>query len=262
MAIVPAVLVRHARHTDDGMHPELVYELDGETTIGGPEDDIVVGDAGPLAVVRWHDGAWRVRPTSKHCRLDGESLDDEVVLAGGEVIECSPYTEVQFLFGSRASVLDEERNVANITDRLTGSLYRKFYAPYVTRAERPTALLYVDIDMMKKINDTFGFMGGDTTLRRTAAKLRAATRWPDVVMRIGGEEFVVVMPATTLERARERAEQIRISAEPPFDFEGDPITATLSIGIAMVGDDIWEALRSAEENEVAAKVAGRNRVVG
>lgn len=236
------------------------FELDVEATIGGPDDDIDVAD-GPVAIVRRYDGRWCIRPTSTRCRIDGDPLVGELELQRGQVLECGD-ARLLFLTGDLEHALDDERHVQTAIDPLTGVLHRKFLYPYAMRAPRPAALLYIDIDRMKQINDRFGHLGGDLTLRRTAANLLRAVRWPNVAMRIAGEEFVVVMPSTTRDQALARAEQIRRTAEPPFDFEGEPITATLSIGVAMIGDDVWDQVREAEDNVTRAKTEGRNRVIG
>ena len=128
------------------------------------------------------------------------------------------------------------------------------------------ALLMLDIDHFKKVNDTYGHGIGDEVLRHIAAILQEQTRGGDCPARYGGEEFVVLLPATHRRNALYVAEKIRSSIE-KYSFrlpEGGKIQVTASIGVALfpedTGDDAW-LLELADQAMYEAKKKGRNCVV-
>lgn len=125
------------------------------------------------------------------------------------------------------------------------------------------SLFIGDLDHFKKINDQYGHLAGDKVLRLIARVLLNNLRAVDFVARIGGEEFVILLPSTTGEEARQAAEKVRMAVEQsPFNFQGEPVQITLSLGGARVQqDDTAESLFSRADKAVyAAKNAGRNCV--
>ena len=134
---------------------------------------------------------------------------------------------------------------AAITDPLTGLYNRRYAEPHLLRlAERASetgrdfAMMVLDIDHFKVINDTYGHAAGDRVLVQLAQRLREGVRPQDLVARIGGEEFLVAMPDTTVEEARAAAERLRQAiCGRPFDLgKGAPAReVTLSVGVAMAG---------------------------
>lgn len=126
---------------------------------------------------------------------------------------------------------------------------------------QPYAVIVLDIDFFKKVNDTFGHATGDDVLRHVAALLQGALRESDFVVRVGGEEFLIVLPRTELNVAALVAEKVRaaVAAHPI-----DPVsTITVSIGLTMaaVGDETDElAVNRADASLYTAKQDGRNRV--
>ncbi|MBA5638033.1 diguanylate cyclase [Duganella sp. LX20W] len=134
-----------------------------------------------------------------------------------------------------------------------------------SRYERPLALLMIDLDHFKHVNDTYGHAAGDAVLVRTANCLRHSVRHADLPARLGGEEFVVMLPETTLAEALETAERIRrtIEQSPPAEFEGRAIPVTASVGVAMMHSDskgIESILNEADMALYDAKETGRNKV--
>lgn len=140
-----------------------------------------------------------------------------------------------------------------------------------TRLERPSGVLVIDLDHFKSINDEFGHLAGDDMLRAVAGTLTNEVRAYDLVGRFGGEEFVVLLPGTSLtetlhvaERIRRRVAELTI----PVPVLGNGSTAlfnrlTVSIGIAVFpehGQDRSDVLYAADMAMYAAKAAGRNRV--
>ncbi len=132
------------------------------------------------------------------------------------------------------------------------------------RAEQPLALIMVDIDHFKKINDTHGHQAGDQILISLGAQLGGMARAGDVACRYGGEEFILVLPGMTLDTALSRAEELRASFAHNVVTYGDlRLQATLSVGIAIYpehGTTADDLIRCADVALYQAKDAGRNCV--
>lgn len=132
---------------------------------------------------------------------------------------------------------------------------------YCRRHQLPVAVLLLDLDRFKAINDTFGHGAGDAALRAFGRLLEASLRSSDVCGRIGGEEFAVVLPHTSVDDARVVAEKLRAAcAEIAVDVPGDRFGFTVSIGLAHGSHDFEALLRRADEVMYEAKLAGRNCV--
>ena len=161
-----------------------------------------------------------------------------------------------------------------IRDGLTGLYnHREFYRlleSELLRAHRfnhPVALLLLDIDHFKQVNDRHGHLAGDTVLRELGQRLPAQVRAIDHVCRYGGEEVAMILPEIERESAIQSAERIRakIAAE-PFIVNGETeIVVTVSIGIAIYSDDgttSEELVAATDAALYKAKEQGRNRVAG
>jgi diguanylate cyclase (GGDEF)-like protein len=128
----------------------------------------------------------------------------------------------------------------------------------------PLALLMLDMDHFKSINDRYGHACGDEVIRVTAAVLEAQLRGTDLAGRFGGEEFIVILPDTGLDAALQVAERARTSLErQAIDCGGRQVQVTISIGVAVAidGDDAEQLIARADAALYAAKAGGRNRVV-
>jgi diguanylate cyclase (GGDEF)-like protein len=136
------------------------------------------------------------------------------------------------------------------------------------RFGRPLSLLMADLDLLREVNNRYGHLAGDAVLKGVADILRLELRDYDVAARFGGEEFVVLLPETSLEDAVTMAERIRgVVEEHSFsvDSAGEPVRATLSIGAATFLCDEKTAKELVHEADLAlyrAKSGGRNRVSG
>lgn len=169
--------------------------------------------------------------------------------------------------------LEERLRTLAITDELTGTFNRRHFlelgANELKRAERhghATSLAMLDLDHFKAINDRFGHPAGDEALRAVAAVLRREVRGADVLGRIGGEEFALLLPETQIAQAEAMVERIRrLLSERPYEGGGLPAgqRITVSIGLAeqRPGETIGELLRRADAALYRAKAAGRNRVM-
>lgn len=160
-----------------------------------------------------------------------------------------------------------------VTDALTGLHNRRYMAgqlqALVGRAGQGgdgVAVLVMDIDHFKAVNDGFGHDAGDEVLREFAVRLATNVRAIDLPCRLGGEEFVVVMPGASLEAAARVADRIRRDvADQPFPIMGgaESLTITVSVGVAAsTGEDTPDGLlKRADEGVYEAKSRGRNQVI-
>jgi diguanylate cyclase (GGDEF)-like protein len=169
-------------------------------------------------------------------------------------------------------VLQEVQEQA-VTDPLSGLYNRRFLFDLLprelTRVQRkklPLAVMMIDIDYFKRVNDRYGHEAGDLTIKAVAQAIKSTLRSSDYTCRYGGEEFAVVLPELPVEGASVRAEAIRATVEAlKIKCPGSrQINVTVSIGIAASPDHGSNAdllLRAADEALYEAKGAGRNRVV-
>jgi len=165
---------------------------------------------------------------------------------------------------------DEMRQLAD-TDALTGLPNRRhglhLLARHLARAgadQQPLAIGFLDIDLFKDINDRFGHEVGDQVLVAVARGLRSAVRVQDDVIRMGGEEFLVLLPGASHGAALARLENVRLqmaAVAPPLGIAG--LSVTVSIGLAVLRpgrDDLAGLLRRADHAMYRAKRAGRDQV--
>lgn len=156
-------------------------------------------------------------------------------------------------------------------DHLTGAANRAHFfrvaEAEIQRAKRharPLALVMFDADHFKRVNDTAGHKAGDEVLKRIVLVARDIVSASDVVGRLGGEEFVLLLPSTTLEEAAAIAERLRASIEQsPVETGGLLLTATVSLGVASMrdsGDELEDLLEAADRALYEAKRSGRNCV--
>ena len=160
-----------------------------------------------------------------------------------------------------------------LTDTLTGLYNRRYLEAHLestvaraTASGKEISLLMLDIDHFKKVNDTYGHAAGDVVLKEVAQRLAQGVREVDLAARIGGEEFVVVMPDSSEDVGSKVAERLRasVAATPIVIPEvNQAVAVTVSAGGAVVsiGESGAAALRRADEALYAAKTGGRNRVM-
>ena len=158
------------------------------------------------------------------------------------------------------------------TDSLTGLSNRRHLWEFLLREwirsrrrESSLAIIMMDLDYFKRINDRFGHEAGDVVLMEIAALLKAQIRGSDIASRFGGEEFALVLPDATLEAVRSRAEGIRAAIHRlKLEYRGQPLgKITASFGVALAPDhagDPESLLRASDQALYDAKAAGRDRV--
>ncbi|OAN69814.1 hypothetical protein A8B78_21450 [Jannaschia sp. EhC01] len=162
---------------------------------------------------------------------------------------------------------------AAITDPLTGLYNRRFalhrMEQIMARPGNPPAVMMIDLDYFKDVNDTYGHAAGDTVLQQVAIRLRGQLQANDLLARIGGEEFLVVLSGADARGAMECAERLRTAiGSTSFDLGGDsfPVRVTASVGLALPGDHRDEAttpealIRRADQALYGAKAHGRDQV--
>ncbi|QKZ02345.1 GGDEF domain-containing protein [Pseudomonas eucalypticola] len=186
-----------------------------------------------------------------------QSLAERVASMEGEALEYREH-------------LEEQRQKALI-DPLTGLANRAAWSERLEQAvvQREAdgselLLAMLDLDHFKSINDSYGHLAGDKVLKIIANELRKRLRPTDFLARFGGEEFVLLIPATPLADAVRLVETLRAAVEAcPFHFKGQRVTITLSIGLAAFrGSERSElVLKRADDALYRAKDAGRNRVI-
>lgn len=170
------------------------------------------------------------------------------------------------LAASVQDAFDEVERQAR-TDPLTGLLNRRALADeagrmlaQAARRGTPTAAVLIDIDHFKQINDGHGHAMGDAVLVAAAELLRRHCRTGDVCARIGGEEFLLLLPDSALQSAHRVAERLRLAFEQELARDLLPCTASLGVAFIQGTDDLDRLLISADRALYRAKRAGRNRV--
>jgi two-component system, cell cycle response regulator len=176
-------------------------------------------------------------------------------------------------------ISNEMLKYIGLTDALTGAYNRRYIdrrlleeVSRARRQDRPLAVMYIDIDHFKQVNDSVGHQGGDEVLREVATRIKAELRMSDALARFGGEEFVVLLADADRDSAGMAAERIRAGvARTTIELAGGQVVAvTVSIGAASFkGDDASQPIEAAAQQLLAladgalyqAKEGGRNRVV-
>ncbi len=207
----------------------------------------------------------------------GNERPVDIRLANGDVVRrrCKVLADGgrMLTYGNVSDLVRSADEMAELamTDALTGIYNRRHFMARLDsewkrfrRYERPLSLLLLDIDHFKSINDRYGHAVGDQVIVAVAKLCGMQTRDSDVAARIGGEEFAILLPETSLLDTRVVAERLRVAvAERPLASKAGPIAATVSIGTACAdskADDPAELIKRADEALYAAKRGGRNCV--
>ncbi|MDR0634054.1 MAG: diguanylate cyclase [Azoarcus sp.] len=190
------------------------------------------------------------------------------------ILTALPY--IQVYLADTAPVLEVRRLMetlreSSLRDPMTGLNNRRFLEEYIDtitagvhRKRTNVAILMLDLDHFKMVNDTYGHDAGDAVLKSLANVIKLTVRASDIVIRYGGEEFMVVLQDTSSSDALIVAEKIRASVEAmQISHAGVTLQKTISIGIACFPDNsntFWQAVKFADVALYHAKEAGRNRV--
>jgi diguanylate cyclase (GGDEF)-like protein/PAS domain S-box-containing protein len=163
-------------------------------------------------------------------------------------------------------LFEEELRRQATTDPLTGLLNRTAFSDRLATATvmidpaAPPAVLFVDVDDFKTVNDTLGHAAGDELLVTVAARLSADVRADDVVARLGGDEFAVLLASADGDRLRDVADRLLTALRAPMELAGTTVTVTASIGGALgaPGDTAERLLHSADTAMYSAKRSGKD----
>jgi diguanylate cyclase (GGDEF)-like protein len=168
----------------------------------------------------------------------------------------------------RVPALERQTEIDQKTGIFNHNYFMKQLQNELTRADRfdrPLCVIMADLDLLRNINNTYGHLAGDEVLKGVAKILQNSVREYDTVARFGGEEFVILMPETSLETSYHRAEEIRHAIEKtafPIQTSATPIQVTISMGIAgreQSDQTIEEIIHNADTALYHSKLKGRNR---
>ena len=154
--------------------------------------------------------------------------------------------------------------LTKIYNRRYLDLYMKKAIPLYQRQGHPMTTIICDIDHFKTINDTYGHIVGDMILQKVVKVIKGIIRDSDVFVRIGGEEFILILPNCPLEQGMKLAERIRKAVESTkFTYKEKQIWVTVSLGITeyIRGQDLTQLFERADQALYRAKESGRNRIV-
>jgi two-component system, cell cycle response regulator len=254
-----------------------------ELVLGRRDDaDLALRDDGVSrrhATIRVDDGQALVRDAESQngIYVGGERVR-EARLSDGDRFQLGASTTLKYVFADELEARYQLKLAESaVQDSLTGVYNRRHLEDRLAaelaaaqRHQRPVAVLLIDVDHFKRVNDRFGHLACDEALRMMAFVLRGAVRKEDVLGRFGGEEFVVVARETALDGARILGERIRCAVEHArCAWHGTDLGLTVSIGVTVssghakyvAGKTDRALLDAADRALYAAKAAGRNRVV-
>jgi diguanylate cyclase (GGDEF)-like protein len=248
----------------------------GEGLIGAAykSGKAIVGDSdGGSKRLRYRSDSYMVLPiVAGQDRLGVIALTDR---SDGRRFDARDFASARVMVSSAASAFSRQRLHAQLAaltelatvDPVSGLFNRRYLETRleaeVERARRQgqdLALLLIDIDDFKRVNDTRGHLEGDRILRDVADLLRDGVRIFDVCARYGGEEFVIVMPAASAPVAQQVAERIRSRVERNFSNDAPPVTVSVGVGMLDNATTADELIDVADRAMIAAKKAGKNLV--
>ena len=216
-----------------------------------------------------------LRELAQRAERQGSPLADDITQAASGCAKLArrfaKTLTISDSFQSQLREVNERLELMARTDLLTGLANRWEMTAHIEaeharylRTGRPMAVVLGDIDYFKKINDTFGHPAGDRVLRAVAEALRSCVRREDTCARWGGEEFLVLLPETDADRAKQVAEKLRKVVENLcVESEGCrmPVTMSFGVGAFLPGLSLMTWLKLVDDALYAAKANGRNQVV-
>jgi diguanylate cyclase (GGDEF)-like protein len=263
----------------DGVDAGEVFTLELDTMRIGrhPMTEVTVRDDGVSRVhARIHrEGTlWFVedQESTNGTFVQGERVE-QAVLHDGDTLQIGPRATFRYsLVDSRQEAVLRDLYESSRLDALTGVFNRKHFQERLQnelasaeRRQMPISLIMFDLDHFKQVNDTFGHPAGDAVLKHVASLVKQRLRGSDLLARVGGEEFAVLLRGADLRTAARVGERMRVSvATKPVFFVGQSIPVSISVGCAAVESTEESAaslVGTADRRLYAAKNGGRNRVV-
>jgi len=235
----------HAVLTDEGMPNGQIYDFDYFNEV---EDCWYQVKSRAMG---WSDGSI----VAQSIRVDVTELKE----AQSKLAEAHATMAIQNRKLARASITD---NLTKLANRLRLDEVMQLETQHALSEGTPLSAILLDIDLFKSVNDTFGHNVGDIVIKEIAAILSKGVRAEDTPGRWGGEEFLILMPATNLSGAMEMAENLRKQIEEHRFAEVGQKTSSFGVAQFCEGETITSFINRADEALYEAKESGRNSVVG
>ena len=202
--------------------------------------------------------------------VNDEEAFNHIQLRSGDLVKVGGTIFKYISGGNIEGLYHEEIYRLTIIDGLTGAYNKRYFIETIEREmarclryDRPLSLIMFDIDHFKKVNDEYGHIAGDYVLRHMCQTIHGRIRQEEVFSRYGGEEFAIILPERSLDKAEQFAEKLRRLVESDmFAFEDEEITITISLGVAELSghEKVTQLIRQADEALYQAKHNGRNQV--
>lgn len=264
------------QYTGDALGRRFLFDA-AETTLGrAPRNGFVIVDdsvSRAHVVCRVVDDGVEIedRDSRNGTYVNDVRIDRPVTLQNGDIVRLGSVLFKFFAYDNIENAFHDQIYRLATVDTTTDT-FNKSYLIQTLESElahcrsygRPLSVIYYDLDFFKKVNDEHGHGCGDYVLRETCRIAKACVRKDDVVGRLGGEEFVVVLPNADSIAGVELAERIRGSVEThAFSFDGKSLRQTVSMGVAQARVDMEHYLTLLNEADrflYESKRSGRNRV--
>jgi diguanylate cyclase (GGDEF)-like protein len=174
---------------------------------------------------------------------------------------------IAYMFSRIKDMSVKETDLAR-TDSLTGLLNKRafhergaFLIDFSKRMQLPLTIAYMDIDNFKSVNDIFGHKRGDEILVMTSKIIQESLRKTDVICRLGGDEFSMIMPNTTVNDAQKTLEKLRATIENRMKLEGVAVTASVgALSCATPLEDLDQLIAAADKLMYTVKKSGKNKI--
>lgn len=228
---------------------------DASTLVGMPLEKLTPLEPARL-IEHFADSRTANSPTSFETAHDGDGGETWLRIVGEPVGDDFSVTLIDITQRKR----NEHKMMADaLRDPLTGVLNRRGFEKEASTCIRTTdegAVLYLDLNQFKSINDRFGHQAGDALLKAFGHRLEFCLRPEDVLGRLGGDEFAIVLPGVPLEDVKHIAERLVETASEAYIIQGQEITCSASVGIALMprhGEELWHLISVADQAMYNAK---------